>query len=257
MSKKLAVSPTGLVICVGSGSGAYMATTDQARELATAMAAVGAGAGVPSVMLLTDLDCVLGTTVGNAVGVVETVDFLTGRERDPRVLELVLEIVAEMALLAGVVTDLAEGRALAQARLDDGSGADRFGRMIAALGGPADFVADPARYLPGAAVERPVLPAVAGYVAGMDAKAIGLALVALGGGRKRPDEVIDFGVGITHVAGVGAAVGPDTPLCVVKARTDAEWEAAAARIRAAVRVTQSAPAPLASIIKEKLRRSPA
>src|SRR5690606_24501721 len=73
MSKKLAVSPTGLGICVGSGSGAYMSTIEQARELATAMAEVGAGAGVPSVMLLTDLDCVLGTTVGNAVGVVETV----------------------------------------------------------------------------------------------------------------------------------------------------------------------------------------
>lgn len=146
MSKKLASAPSGLVICVGSGSGAYMSTTEQARELATAMAEVGAGAGVPSVMLLTDLDCVLGTTVGNAVGVVETVDFLTGRERDPRVPDLVLEIVAEMALLAGVVADLEAGRVLALARLEDGSGADRFGRMIAALGGPADFVTDPARY---------------------------------------------------------------------------------------------------------------
>ena len=121
MSKKLASAPSGLVICVGSGSGAYMATIEQARELATSMAEVGAGAGVPSVMLLTDLDCVLGTTVGNAVGVVETVDFLTGRDRDPRVLELVLEIVAEMAVLADVVADLDAGRALALARLEDGA----------------------------------------------------------------------------------------------------------------------------------------
>lgn len=256
MSKKLSSAPSGLVICVGSGSGAYMSTTEQARELATAMAEVGAGAGVQSVMLLTDLDCVLGTTVGNAVGVVETVDFLTGRERDPRVLELVLRIVAEMALMAGVVTDLDTGRALALARLEDGSGADRFRRMIAALGGPADFVADPAGYLPGAAVVRAVLPAGAGYVAGMDAREIGLALVGLGGGRTRPDEVIDFGVGITHMAAVGAAVGPDVPLCLVKARTDAGWEAAAARIRAAVRVSEAPPAPLGPIVKETLRRAP-
>jgi len=256
MSKKLASGPSGLVICVGSGSGAYMSTTAQARELGAAMAAVGAGAGVPSVMLLTDLDCVLGTTVGNAVGVIETVDFLTGAERDPRVLELVLEIVAEMALMAGVVAELEAGRALAQARLDDGSGADRFGRMIAALGGPADFVEDPVRHLPGAAVERSVVAARAGYVAGMDAREIGLALVALGGGRTRPDQAIDFGVGISHVAGVGAAVGPDRPLCVVKARTETDWEAAAERIRAAVRVTDAAPDPLGPIIKEKLRRAP-
>ena len=256
MSKKLSSAPSGLVICVGSGSGAYMSTIEQARELATAMAEVGAGAGVPSMMLLTDLDCVLGTTVGNAVGVVETVDFLTGDERDPRVLELVLEIVAEMALMAGVVADLDAGRALALARLEDGSGADRFGRMIAALGGPADFLRDPAGYLPGAAVSRAVLPVQAGFVAGMDAKEIGLSLVGLGGGRTRPDEAIDFGVGITHVAGVGARVGPDAPLCVVKARTEAEWETAAARIREAVRVVDAAPAPLGSIIRERLRRDP-
>jgi thymidine phosphorylase len=207
-------------------------------------------------MLLTDLDCVLGTTVGNAVGVVETVDFLAGRERDARVLELVLEIVAEMALLAGVVPDLDAGRALARARLEDGTGLDRFGRMIAALGGPADFTDDPGRYLPGATVSRPVLPERGGYVAGMDAKAIGLTLVALGGGRTRPDEAIDFGVGIVEVAGVGAEVGPDRPLCVVKARTDADWEAAAARIRAAVRIEDAAPPALGPVIKETLRRAP-
>ena len=124
--------------------------------------------------------------------------------------------------------------------------------MIAALGGPADFVRDPAAHLPGAAVERPVLPDHDGYVAGMDAKEIGLALVALGGGRTRPDETIDFGVGITHVAGVGAMVGPDAPLCVVKARTDADWAAAAARIRAAVRLSPVPPPALGPIIKERI-----
>ena len=106
------------------------------------------------------------------------------------------------------------------------------------------------------AVSRAVLPVQAGFVAGMDAKEIGLSLVGLGGGRTRPDDAIDFGVGITHMAAVGAAVGPDAPLCVVKARTDAEWEAAAARIREAVRVADAAPAPLGSIIRERLRRDP-
>jgi thymidine phosphorylase len=102
VSKKLAVAPRGLTITVGSGSGAYMHTLDDARRLAGYMAEVAARVGVPSVMLLTDLDCVLGTSVGNAVAVQETVDFLLGRARDPRVLDLVLSVVAEMVVLARV-----------------------------------------------------------------------------------------------------------------------------------------------------------
>ena len=134
LSKKLASSPRGLVITVGSGSGAYMKTLDDARRLASSMAEVAARVGVPSVMLLSDLSCVLGTSVGNAVAVKETVDFLVGRRRDARVLDLVLSIVAEMVVLAGIEPDLGRARGLAAAKLEDGSAADRFGRMVRALG---------------------------------------------------------------------------------------------------------------------------
>ena len=110
VSKKLAVAPHGLTITVGSGSGAYMRTLEDARQLATYMAEVAARVGVPSVMLLTDLDCVLGASVGNAVAVQETVEFLLGRHRDSRVLDLVLSVVAEMVALAGVERDPAAAR---------------------------------------------------------------------------------------------------------------------------------------------------
>ena len=81
MSKKLAMNPSGVVICVGSGSGAFMRTIDDARTLARSMTGVAAGAGIASVMLITDLEPVLGTSVGNAVGVAETADFLAGRHQ--------------------------------------------------------------------------------------------------------------------------------------------------------------------------------
>jgi thymidine phosphorylase len=255
MSKKLAVAPSGLVVTVGSGSGAYMANLDQARALAESMANVGAGAGVPSTMLLTDLDAVLGTAVGAAVEVVETVDFLTGRHRDPRVLELVLAVTAEMIVMAGLAPDLAAGEALARARLEDGSAAARFGAMVAALGGPAGFVADPMAHMPAAPVVRPATPARSGIVTGMDAKAVGLALVALGGGRRRPEEPIDLAVGFTAFAQPGDAVGPDRPLCLVHARDAASAEAAADRIRAAVRIGDTAP-PRRPIVLERLTRRP-
>ena len=113
VSKKLATAPRGVAISVGSGSGAYMRTFDDARRLANSMAEVAAGAGLASVMLLTDLDLVLGSTVGNAVAVAETIDFLTGRRRDARVADLALSLSAEMIMLAGIEPDLPSARALA------------------------------------------------------------------------------------------------------------------------------------------------
>ena len=256
MSKKLATAPNGVVITVGSGSGAYMATVDDARVLAESMADVGAGAGIPAVMLLTDLDAVLGTSVGSAVEVQETVDFLTGKYRDPRTKELVIEVTAEMVCLAGLAPEMDAARALAEARLADGSAAERFGRMVAALGGPADFVERAADYLPKAAVIRPVFPDKSGFVSGMNAKAVGLALIALGGGRKRPGDPIDLTVGFTDFCQVGDRVGPDRPLCVIHARNEAEWEDAAQRVRAAIRVSETPPPPPGPIVLERIERRP-
>lgn len=252
MSKKLAVSPRGLVICVGRGSGAYMPTIDQARELAKAMSMTAAGAGVPSVILLTDLDSVVGSSVGHAVGVVETVDFLTGKYRDPRVSELVLAIVAEMALLAGVVDDLDSGRALAAARLDDGSAADRFGRMIGALGGPQDFMQHPSRYLPAAAVVRPVMPEHSGYVVRMNAGSIGHGLVELGGGRRRPEDTIDLAVGYSDLRGINDEVGSSRPLAVLHARDEVSWNRTAERLRSAIEIGDAQVAPAGPIVLDRL-----
>jgi thymidine phosphorylase len=255
MSKKLASGANGYVICVGSGSGAFMASIDDARELATAMADVASGAGLPSVMLLTDLDAVLGTSVGNAVAVTEAIDLLAGRAADPRVLELVLAVTAEMVVMAGLAPDVAAGKALARARLDDGSGAERFERMVAALGGPTDILDPAAGHLPVAPVIHQVEPERPGVVQGMDARAIGHALVEIGGGRKRPDDEIDLGVGVTRVAGIGETVGPDRPLCLVHARDEAGASLGAERIQAAFRVGDE-PASPGPIVLERLERRP-
>ncbi|MCB1496818.1 MAG: thymidine phosphorylase [Bauldia sp.] len=256
MSKKLAAGPRGMVITVGSGSGAYMATVDDARELAESMSEVAAGAGLPSVMLLTDLNAFVGTAIGAATEVIETVDFLTGRHRDARVAELTLTVTAEMIVLAGLASDIEAARSLAASRLEDGSAAAHFGRMVAALGGPSDFVERPAHYLPAAGFIRPVLADGEGFVAGMNTKEIGLTLVALGGGRKLPEEAIDLSVGVTDFRQIGDAVGADHPLCVIHARDEAEWERAAARVRAAVQISDTQPPAPGPIIIDRIERRP-
>jgi thymidine phosphorylase len=255
MSKKLASGANGYVFCVGSGSGAFMPTLDDARALATAMADVASGAGVPSVMLLTDLDPVLGTSVGNALAVAEAIDVLSGRAADPRVLELVLAVTAEMVVMAGLAGHIGVARSLVEARLADGSGADRFARMVAALGGPPDILDPGAGHLPVAPVIRAVEPRHDGFVSGMDARAIGQALVAIGGGRTRPDDEIDLAVGVTRVAGIGEAVGSDRPLCLVHARDEAGASLATERIRAAFRIGEE-PATPGPIVLARLERRP-
>jgi thymidine phosphorylase len=256
VSKKLATGPRGVAISVGSGSGAYMATLDDARRLANSMADVAAGAGLASVMLLTDLDSVLGSTVGNAVAVAEAVDFLTGRRRDPRVADLVLSLSAEMIVLAGVESDLSSARMLAAARLDDGAAAERFARMVASMGGPADFVERAAKHLPAAPVMRPVYPERAGFVTGMDAKGLGLALVDMGGGRTRPEGTIDLAVGFSGFAQIGFRADEKTPLCVVHARDEASFERARRRVRAAVVLSPNKVADPGPVVRERIARKP-
>jgi thymidine phosphorylase len=256
MSKKLATAPNGVVICVGSGTGAYMPTVAHARELAESMSNVATGAGIPSVMLLTDLNAVLGTSVGSAVEMVETVDFLAGQYQDPRTKELVIEVTADMLRIAGVASDMGEARKLAEAKLADGSAARHFQKMITALGGPPDFMEHARQYLPKAAFMAPVHPENEAYVSAMNAKEVGLALIALGGGRKRPDDPIDLTVGFTDFCQIGDEVGPRKALCTIHARNEAEWEEAAARIRAAITLSPTKPAPLGPIVVERIERHP-
>ncbi|HEY7690289.1 MAG TPA: thymidine phosphorylase, partial [Dongiaceae bacterium] len=255
LSKKLAAGLEGLVMDVKFGSGAFMADYDRAVELAASIADVANGGGLPTVALLTDMNQVLGRTAGNALEVRECIDWLAGRGRDARLDEVTNALAGDMLRLGNLAKDEASARAaLAKAR-DSGAAAERFQRMVAALGGPKDLMEKPAKHLAAAPVIRPVAPARAGHVASMDVRAIGLAIVALGGGRRRVEDKIDPRVGLTEMTAIGEEAGPSRPLCRVHAASEADADAAAAAIRAAV-VMGEKPAA-AALIRERLGRTAA
>jgi len=247
LSKKLAAGLAGLVMDVKFGSGAFMATAEDARTLANTIVAVANGAGCRTTALLTDMNEVLGTTAGNAVEAREAIAYLAGEggpdAREPRQHEVTMALSAELLVTGGLFATVAEARAACERALASGEAAERFARMVAALGGPADLLQRPDAYLPLPEVTAPVLPARAGFVAAEDARAIGLAIVGMGGGRVRADQRIDLAVGFTRVAPIGAAVGPERPLCLAHARSAAQAEAAAAQVRAAIIVADEPPAP--------------
>jgi thymidine phosphorylase len=242
LSKKLAEGLDALVLDVKTGSGAFMAAREDAQALAEALVEVAKGAGLNTVALITDMDEVLGTTAGNALEVRESIDHLTGARRERRLHEVTLALAAAALVEARVHPDDATARAAAEKTLEDGSAAERFAAMVAALGGPADLLEHPGSHLPHASVTKPVAPERPGYVVGMDARAVGLVVTGLGGNRRREDDQIDYSVGLSRVAAIGTEVGPDCPLAIVHARGDASAEEAASALRAAVRVSPEAPA---------------
>jgi len=243
LSKKLAAGLQGLAMDVKFGSGAFMVEADQARELAQSIATVATGAGLPTTALLTDMNQVLGRAAGNALEIREAIDWLTGRARDPRLDAVTLALGAEMLLLGGLAADTDDARRRLIAARDDGAAAERFRRMVAALGGPADLLERPETHLPRAPVRLAVDSDRRGYVARIDTRAVGMAIVALGGGRSRVEDTIDHGVGITDMVGLGERIEPGQPLAVIHARRDDAAARAAVAVREAVALSESPVAP--------------
>jgi len=241
LSKKLAEGLDALVLDVKTGSGAFMAELDDARALAKALTEVANGAGVNTVALITDMNEVLGTTAGNALEVREAVDYLTGAAREARLHEVTASLASAVLVQARLAGDDEAARAQVDEVLESGAAAEVFGAMVAALGGPADFVEHPA--LPSASVTRPVAPERPGYVTSVDTRAVGLVVTGLGGNRRREDDQIDYGVGLSRIAPIGAEVGPDRPLALVHARGDSSAAEAATALLKAVRISSEPPAP--------------
>jgi thymidine phosphorylase len=234
LSKKLAAGLSALVMDVKVGSGAFLPDRDSARELAQAIVEVAQGNGLPTSALLTDMDRVLGRTAGNAVEVRESIDHLTGAKSDDRLRAITLALCEELLALGGI-----EGADPAKA-LDSGAAAERFARMVAELGGPADILERD--HLPRAPVTVEAFPDEAGTLSEVDVRAVGVAIIGLGGGRARETDAIDHAVGLTEVAAPGERVGPgERPLAIVHATDDDAAERAAAALRAACTVGDAAP----------------
>jgi len=233
LSKKLAAGLTGLVLDVKTGTGAFMASLEDSRALAESLVSVANGAGLPTIGLITDMNEPLGTAAGNALEVQLAVDFLTGKRIDPRMWEVTVALAAEMLVIGDLRPDLAEARVAVEEAFTSGRAAEVFGSMVSALGGPIDFVMKADTYLAKAPVVKPVHAPQAGTIAAIDARAIGVAVVGLGGGRTRPQDAVDPSVGFSALAGLGEDVGPDRPLGFVHAASESAADAAAAALVAA------------------------
>lgn len=242
LAKKLAEGLDALVMDVKVGSGAFMPTYEASESLAQSIVGVANGAGCQTTALLTDMNQVLASSAGNALEVREAVRFLTGEERNPRLLEVTLALCSEMLVSGKLAASDTEARQKLMTVLDNGKAAEVFGRMVAAQQGPADFVERYAAYLPAPMLSKPVYADQPGIVSSMDTRALGLAVVAMGGGRQRASDSIDYSVGLSDMITLGERADAQRPLAIIHASSEDKWQQAAAAVKAALVLGDSAPA---------------
>jgi thymidine phosphorylase len=237
LSKKLAAGLSALILDVKTGSGAFMPTLEKSRALAESLVQVANGAGLKTGALITDMNEPLASAAGNALEVRNAVDFLTGRQQDARLREVSLALSAAALELTGFTGD---ARAAVERALDSGKATEHFSRMVALLGGPGDFVERMDAHLAPAPIVRDILAPAAGVVSAIDTRGVGMAVVALGGGRSLPTDSIDHAVGFSDLAALGARVDEKSRLCTVHLRDEAAAIEAERRLLAAYTIGEKA-----------------
>ena len=249
LSKKLAAGLEGLVLDVKCGSGAFMDSVPKARELAESLVRVANDAGCRTSALITDMNEPLARAAGNALEMQNAVDFLTGREIDSRLWDVTVALGAELLSNAGLVDSVAQGALKMAEAFQSGQAAERFGRMVAALGGPVDFVEKSAGHMESAPLVEEIYAPDQGFVSAINTRGVGMAVVALGGGRTRSSDPIDYAVGLDWLAGVGQAIDVAQPIARVHARDEATLAEAKKRVLAAYEIGDAVPLETPLIIE--------
>ncbi|WP_439119658.1 thymidine phosphorylase [Marivita sp.] len=232
LSKKLAAGLEGLVLDVKCGSGAFMKSQDDARALARALVDTANATGCPTSALITDMSQPLAPSLGNALEVIDVMRVLTGTASG-RLSELTVALGGALLEQAGVD----DAHTKVKASIANGTAAEKFGAMVYAMGGPVHFVEDWARFLPEAPVIREVTAATSGTVTAIDGEALGLIVVALGGGRQVESDVVNPAVGLSDVVSVGDRVTKGQPLARVHAARESQADKAEQALRAAITLT--------------------
>lgn len=253
LSKKLAAGLQALVMDVKTGNGAFMATYEDSRSLAESIVGVANGAGVKTSALITDMNEPLCSAAGNALEVRDAIAYLTGSNKRARLHEVVMELSAELLVLGGLHADNEKARAALEDALSSGRAAEVFACMVTGLGGPADLLEKVDDYLPSAPILQDVTVQSAGYVDTIDTRGLGLAVVELGGGRRRAEDSIDYAVGLSDFVERGQSLEKGEVLCRIHARSEDAAAGAIQQVRAAIQLAGTRP-QLSEPVVETLRK---
>lgn len=243
LSKKIAAGLGALVMDVKTGTGAFMSTMGEAREMARMLIDTAAAANLKTQALITDMNECLGDTAGNALEIAECMRYLSTERREPRLDAVVMALTAQMLMITGLESDRDTALRKTDEAVTSGRAAEVFDNMVVALGGPGDFVETHARHLAHAPITLPVYAQEPGFVAEVDAYMLGNAIIELRGGRRNLGDELDMSVGLSDMTPIGSYVDNERPLGVIHAATQEEADIAGKMLAEACVVADTEPAP--------------
>lgn len=249
LSKKLSAGLDTLVMDVKMGNGAMMSDMTQATQLAQSIVSVANGAGVPTQAIITDMNQVLGTSAGNAVEMYETVKYLTGKQREPRLHAVVVALAVSMLISSKIANTEAEAKTKINAVLANGEAAEIFSKMIAALGGPNNLLEAPWESMTKANVIKDVIATRSGYISGMQTRDIGLSIVGMKGGRTANGQLIDHSVGFDRILPVGTVVNKGDAVARIHATNEDQAAKASQEYLTALNISETKTEELPVIYK--------
>ncbi len=249
LSKKLAAGLDALVMDVKVGNGAMMQNLDDATALAQSIVNVANGAGVKTQAIITDMNQVLGSTAGNALEMKETVDYLTGKQREPRLHQVTVELASAMLINTGLVENKEQAIEKINKVLVSGQAAELFNQMIAELGGPSDFIENPWGAMTKANVIIDVLAPEHGFINSMQTRNIGLSVVGMKGGRTANGQIIDHSVGFDRILPIGTLVNRGDVIARVHAQDEESAKLAQQQFQQAVAIHKELPTSTTVIYK--------
>ncbi len=220
LSKKLAAGLECLVLDVKVGNGAFISDPSDARKLARSLVNGANGAGCKTAALLTDMDQPLAPVAGNSLEIKNALEFLCGLKDFPRLRKVTVALGGQLLTLGGLANDAKEGEANIAQTLMDGRAAERFARMVSALGGPIDLIDNFSKQLPQASFITDLHATENGFISEINVRALGHAVIELGGGRKQQDDILDLSVGLDQIAERGQAVSSGDLLCRIHAKDE-------------------------------------
>ena len=241
LSKKLAEGLDTLVMDIKVGSGAFMPTYELSKELAKSIVEISNNAGVKTKAILTDMNQCLAYSAGNAIEIREAVEYLKNEDKNPRLHVVNMELCTCALLNTNSAKDRAEATSMLEKSLSSGRALEVFQKMVSMLGGSSDFCENYDTYLPKAKIVRPIFSKCSGIVESMNAIAIGMSVVGLGGGRVRPEDKIDHSVGLEKIIDLGSKVDKQTPIAIIHARDENSFDEAKRRVFDAIKIGNKSP----------------
>lgn len=239
LSKKLASGISYLVMDVKTGNGAFMNTLEDSKALANTIVGISNQAGVPCKALITDMNEALGRNIGNSLEIIESIEYLTGKNVDAKVDKVMKALATEMLLITGIANSKEDALLKIEKALSSGKAAEIFEKMVSAMGGSSNILTNYNECLPKAPIVKPVYANNSGYISSINSRTLGFALVQLGGGRRLANDTLDYGVGISNMVKVGEEVNKDKPIAFIHANTSLAVEEMATVLNSAISVSTS------------------